>query len=207
MKNVYVVTHPEATHHVEGLVGGWYDSALTERGVTQAGAIAEALADRVGAAEVQVFSSDLQRARRAAEIIVQRLGAELTIDPELRERSFGAAGGRPQAWLDEHLIPLPEGADRLHHDEGIDGAETRLDAARRAYAAMQRIHDSTGENQVIVTHGGQATYLLAAWLGVPIDSVGRVHFKVSSGGISLLRDQDDFQSHQLTFLNETSHLR
>ncbi|WP_152360801.1 histidine phosphatase family protein [Microlunatus speluncae] len=206
MKDAYVVTHPEATHHVDGLVGGWFDSELTDRGVAQAGAIAGALAERIGAAEVQVFSSDLRRARRAAEIITERFGAELIIDPDLRERSFGAAGGRPDAWLAERLVPLPEGADRMQHDEGIDGAETRIEAARRAYAAMQRIHDSPGEHQVVVTHGGVASYLLASWLGMPLDSLRLVHFKVSSGGISLLRDQDDFRCHQLTFLNETSHL-
>ena len=30
MKHLYVVTHPQATHHTEGVVGGWYDSELTE---------------------------------------------------------------------------------------------------------------------------------------------------------------------------------
>ena len=28
VKCLFVVTHPEATHHVEGLVGGWHDSTL-----------------------------------------------------------------------------------------------------------------------------------------------------------------------------------
>lgn len=30
MERVYVVTHPEASHHVTGIVGGWHDSRLTE---------------------------------------------------------------------------------------------------------------------------------------------------------------------------------
>lgn len=29
MRTVFVVTHPEATHHVEDRVGGWFDSQLT----------------------------------------------------------------------------------------------------------------------------------------------------------------------------------
>ena len=32
MKTLYVVTHPEATHHVERVVGGQFDSDLTATG-------------------------------------------------------------------------------------------------------------------------------------------------------------------------------
>ncbi|WP_084721944.1 histidine phosphatase family protein [Rhodococcus marinonascens] len=65
MRNLYVVAHPEATHHVEGVVGGWHDSQLTYGGIRAAGSIAEAL--RAGIpdrAQVEVISSDLQRAQR-----------------------------------------------------------------------------------------------------------------------------------------------
>ena len=64
MPSLYVVTHPEATHHVDGLVGGWFDSDLTGHGRAHAGRIAEALTGRVPAgAAVEVCSSDLLRAR------------------------------------------------------------------------------------------------------------------------------------------------
>ena len=100
MKNVYVVTHPEATHHVDHLVGGWFDSDLTDRGVAHAEAIAEARVGRLpDGAPVEVYSSNLLRARRTAEIVAKRLGVGLSVDPDLREKSYGEAGGRPQAWL------------------------------------------------------------------------------------------------------------
>lgn len=35
-RTIYVVTHPGATHHCEGLVGGWYDSDLTAKGLADA---------------------------------------------------------------------------------------------------------------------------------------------------------------------------
>jgi 2,3-bisphosphoglycerate-dependent phosphoglycerate mutase len=206
MKNVYVVTHPEATHHVDGLVGGWFDSDLTARGAAHAEAIADNLAERVGTVNVEVYSSDLIRARRTADVIAQRLGANLTIEPGLREKSYGAAEGRPQEWLDERFLPPPEVGERMRHDEGVKGAETRMDLATRAYAAMERIQDVAVENQVVVTHGGTATYLLAAWIGMPIDAADRVHFRFTSGGISLLRKEDVYHSHQIIQLNETGHL-
>ena len=38
-KTLYVVTHPQSTHHTDGLVGGWYDSELTDLGLSQAALI------------------------------------------------------------------------------------------------------------------------------------------------------------------------
>ncbi|WSB66685.1 histidine phosphatase family protein [Streptomyces decoyicus] len=46
MRTLYVVTHPEATHHVEGVVGGWHDSQLTPSGIRAALSIAQALRPR-----------------------------------------------------------------------------------------------------------------------------------------------------------------
>lgn len=71
---------------------------------------------------------------------------------------------------------------------------------------MKRIQDSTLEHQVVVTHGGTATLLLAAWIGMPIDAAGLVQFRHLSGGISLLRKDDRNYSHQIAQLNDVSHL-
>lgn len=207
MKSIYVVTHPQATHHVQGLVGGWFDSELTELGLRQAEAIAAQLAARLGDSLVQTVSSDLRRARHAAEIILDRLGGELRLDPDLRERSCGVAGGRPTAWLTARAIPLPEQGDRLRHDDGIDGSETRMDLAVRAYAAMAQLQPSPVENHVVVTHGGTATLLLAAWIGMPLESAGLVQFGLTSGGITHLRTNPRNHSHEIVRLNDTEHLR
>jgi 2,3-bisphosphoglycerate-dependent phosphoglycerate mutase len=206
LKTVYIVTHPEAAHHVDRLVGGWFDSDLTERGVAQAGAIAAALVTRLGGATAEVFSSDLLRARRTAEIIAGRLGIGVTIDRDLREKSYGEAEGKPESWLMERVIPLPEFGERLRHDEGISGAESRMDLAERAYRVMGRIQDSPGERQILVTHGGTSTLLIAAWIGMPIDAAGLVHFQVSAGSISVLRRDSRNFSRQIAQLNDASHL-
>lgn len=207
MRNLYVITHPEATHHVDGLVGGWFDSDLTARGVEHAGRIAEALADRLPAGTVpEVFSSDLRRARRTAEAVGKRLGAGVTPDPGLREKSYGEAEGRQQAWLDERFVPPPAVGERLRHDEGVPGAETRWDLAVRAYAALARILRSKADHQIVVTHGGTATFLLAAWIGLPIDAAGLVAFRFSSGGITLLREDDHRHSRMVVYLSDIGHL-
>jgi probable phosphoglycerate mutase len=187
LRNVYVVTHPQATHHVNGLVGGWFESDLTERGLAHAGRTAEALASRFPAdAAVEVYSSDLLRARRTAEVVGCRLSVDVVLDTNLREKSYGDAEGRPQAWLDERFVPPPAAGERMRHDEGVSGAETRWDLAVRAYAALDRILQSKGEHQVVVTHGGTATF--------------------SPGGITVLRQDDRIHSRKVVHLNGIDHL-
>ena len=93
-KDIYLVAHGEARHHVEGLVGGWYDSDLTELGQRQAQAVASRIAELVGEAPVEIYSSDLRRAAQTAAPIAQALRAKVTHWSDLRERSYGVAGGR-----------------------------------------------------------------------------------------------------------------
>ena len=207
MRNLYLVTHPEATHHVDGLVGGWFDSDLTDRGLAHAAHIADALAGRLPAgAGVEVFSSDLLRARRTAEVVAKRFGVDVVLDADLREKSYGVAGGRSQAWLKERFVPPPVGGERMRHDEGLPGAETKWELAVRAYAALERILRSQVETQVVVTHGGTATLLLAAWIGMPIEAAGLVAFRFSSGGITSLCEDDFFHNRGIVHLDETAHL-
>jgi len=206
VRNIYVVTHPQAGHHIVGLVGGWYDSDLTELGQRQAHAVAAELSRRLDGGAVVILASDLRRARHTAEIIKARIGGDLQLDPDLREKSYGDAEGRPTAWMQERQIPLPDQGERLRHDDGIAGAETRMDLAQRAYAAMQRVMSSTLENQVVVTHGGTATLLLAAWIEMPIESAGRVQFGLDPGGITELAKNAKNHSHMIVRLNDVSHL-
>ncbi|WUD77380.1 phosphoglycerate mutase family protein [Streptomyces sp. NBC_00510] len=115
MRTLYVVTHPEATHHAEGVVGGWHDSQLTPAGVRAAVSIAQALRARIPeGAEVELFTSDLQRTLRTAEEVAELFGVKPILDRRLREKSYGEAGGKPQEWLDRRFVPPPAvGGGRL----------------------------------------------------------------------------------------------
>lgn len=207
MRTIYVVTHPEATHHVEGRVGGWHDSELTRRGLQDAAAIADALRNLIPEhADVALHTSDLRRTVQTA----QAIGAALDIDPvlraDLREKSYGEAEGRPQAWLDERFIPPPATGERMDHDEGIAGAETKLELATRIYRVMEDITASDREHQVVVTHGGALTFVVAAWIRMPITAAGYVAFRSTSGGITHLREDDHFHNRQIVTLNSVAHL-
>ncbi len=138
MRRIAVVVHAESQHHVDRLVGGWYDSSLTEHGREQARRAGLALQELFPQPQVPIVSSDLLRARETAEIIGEVLGSSVVLEPGLRELSYGAAEGQPQVWLDERIVPTPTHGTRLDHHV-CEGAESRRDIATRVYAAMNEI--------------------------------------------------------------------
>ena len=207
MRNIYVATHPEATHHTEGLVGGWHDSELTPRGQRHAMALATAIRGLVpDGARAELFSSDLRRTAQTARAIGTALGVEPVLLPDLREKSYGAAGGRSQAWLDERFVPPPAVGERMDHDEGIPGAETKLELATRIYRSMEEIAARDCAHQVVVTHGGALTFVVAAWIRLPLAAAGYAAFRSTSGGLTHLCEDDFFHNRQVVTLNSVEHL-
>jgi probable phosphoglycerate mutase len=207
MRTLYVVTHPEATHHVERVVGGQFDSELTARGQREASAIARRLAEIVPTdVEVELFTSDLKRTVQTAEAIATTLDLYPVLMSDLREKSYGIAGGKPQQWLDDRFIPPPAVGERLHHDEGIQGAETRAELAQSAYRAVERIVARDCPHQVVVTHGTALTFVICAWIRMPIEAADYVSFRSTSGGITVLREDDRFHYRTVESLSGTSHL-
>jgi probable phosphoglycerate mutase len=129
----------------------------------------------------------------------------VTVEPGLRELSYGVAEGQPKAWLDERITPTPTHGLRLDH-RVCEGAESRRDIATRVYAAMNGILTSNRRDLVIVAHGFAATFVIACWIGLPIESVGYVAFAASPAGISLLVEDDVFRNRIVSRLNDTRHL-
>ena len=207
VKTLYVVAHPEATHHVDGLVGGQFDSDLTETGRQHARAIADRLRRTIPRdAEVELFTSDLKRTAQTADAVAATFGVEAVAMSDLREKSYGAAGGRPQRWLDERFVPPPATGDRMDHDEGVEGAETKGELAVRVYRAVDAILARPCVHQVVVTHGMAMTFVVAAWIRMPIEAAGYVAFSSSSGGITVLEEEDYWHNRRVVSLNDTSHL-
>jgi 2,3-bisphosphoglycerate-dependent phosphoglycerate mutase len=77
---------------------------------------------------------------------------------------------------------------------------------RRGYAAMGEVLRRPCEHQIIVTHGFALTFVVAAWIKMPFESLGSVSFRAPSGSITVLREDDFFHNRQVVSLGDTSHL-
>jgi 2,3-bisphosphoglycerate-dependent phosphoglycerate mutase len=205
MNTLYVVTHPQSIHHVEKKVGGWYDTSLTDLGRRQAEAIAARLCMLCAGQTPRLTSSDLRRCSETAEIVARHLSVPPRLTPELREMSYGVAEGRPQAWLDARRLPVPDEGS-LDDTGGIKRAETRRQTATRIYRAMDEILADPADCHIIVTHGFSLTFVIAWWIGMPIECLARVNFPVTSGSITHLAEHAFWKSRAVVTVGETCHL-
>ena len=155
--------------------------------------------------EVEIFSSDLQRASQTADIVGRRFGRPVTKTMALREISYGVAEGKPQEWLDARYIPAPDN-DRLDHRGNIEGAESRRDVAIRVYPFVDAILERESRTQIIVTHGFTLSLVIAAWMKVPVEACGFMSYPAPSGSITHLRQDDFFRSRAMIRFADTSHL-
>lgn len=149
---IFAVRHGETEWNLDGREIGHLDSPLTARGLLQAAALARRLSNlRVDA----VYSSDLGRALRTAEIIATACGVVLHVDRGLRERNMGIFQG----------LTLKEMRDRYPQEcaayeqsgfeyvipEGESGRQ-RLERSVRVLTAIAEQY--AAERIVAVTHGG-----------------------------------------------------
>src|ERR1700704_4943984 len=86
MTELLLVRHGETDWNAEGKLQGHTDRPLNDHGRRQAQALAERLA---GNSIDAVYASDLSRARETAEMVGEKLGLPVLVDPDLREKNWG----------------------------------------------------------------------------------------------------------------------
>lgn len=171
MTRVLLVRHAESVWNTQRRLQGHGGVGLSETGRRQAEALAGWLAGTIGPAPV--VSSDLARARETGEVIATALGADLQVDPDLRERSFGDWEGRSVEDLTAEDSPLWQ---RFADGEDVAtevGGESGPDLAGRVVPAIRRHADGV-EAVVLVTHGGSIWHGLHALLDLPPRTLGGV---------------------------------
>lgn len=124
-------------------------------GAQQAAEAAAWIAERYQPA--RVVSSPYHRARQTAGIIAAHLGLDVTVEPDLREQSYGDLAGRPYGSVRECADYDPASYWRWCPP----GGETLDAVAARAGAVLDRLAKSLPDGDlVVVSHGG---VMMALW--------------------------------------------
>ena len=205
MKNIYVVAHTESIHHVLGLGGGWYDTSLTENGRRQATRIATALHSEIGAGNTPIYSSDLKRCAETAGIFAGVFNSTAILDRNLREMSYGDGEGKPKEWGDRNVTPQPRDGNRLDH-RICSGAESRREVGTRIRSILDRIVDEPDKNVIVITHGFALTFVIMAWLRVPVENMAYCGFQSTPGGVTLLFEDDLFGTRNVAYINRLDYV-
>ena len=205
MKRVYVVTHTESLHHIQGLGGGWFDTSLTATGKEHARNIAKRLYEELKAADIPIYCSDLKRTSEVAFILEEVFHSPVIKDRRLREMCYGDAEGKDKSWQSANII-FPTDSNRMDH-RVYKNSESRREMASRIIDFLNDLEHNMFENSIIVTHGFALTFVILGWLKIPIENMGYANFRGNPGGVTLLVENDTFRNREVAFLNNTVFMK
>ena len=166
--HVAVVRHGETDWNVNHRIQGHHPVELNARGKAQALAAADRLADQAIDA---IYSSDLVRAMRTAEVIAARHGMPPIPDDRLREWSLGVLEGL------------------LSEEAKARGESIRERYTRSTEAVAEIAEKHAGGRVMVVTHGGVLDDLYRRTTGMALDA--KKDFKIYNGGINEIRIAGD----------------
>lgn len=153
-RSFYFLRHGETDWNKQSLLQGSTDIPLNMTGQQQA----ETVASRMALLGIdRIVCSHLQRAHKTAEIINAVLNKPLTIDPDLRERGFGAFEGKCYTEMDRIRHEMAARGDFIEENGYAcpPEAESYADFKTRVIAVFNKyLNQFANENVLFVTHGG-----------------------------------------------------
>jgi broad specificity phosphatase PhoE len=153
--------HGETDWNRDGRWQGGSDTPLNDVGRQQA----QELAEQLDGVDV-LYSSDLSRARETAEIVADKLGLEIRIDPRLRERSFGAWEGLTAEEIEERFSDAHR-RWQAGEGPGADDAEPFDAFAARISRFLEEVLElHPAESVLVISHGGSIRVIHALAAGL-----------------------------------------
>lgn len=150
---LHIVRHGQTDWNIQGITQGETDIPLNSEGIKQARASGKNLKDIKFDA---VFSSDLIRAKKTAEIITLEKQLAIETTHLLRERRYGKLDGKPYNMMKKYYDTW----ERLSKKERVNyrpykGYETDEEVVNRFITFLREIAvGHCGESVLVVTHGG-----------------------------------------------------
>ncbi|MCL2372749.1 MAG: histidine phosphatase family protein [Defluviitaleaceae bacterium] len=185
---ITTVRHGETDWNVARRAQGSKDIELNQNGINQAQLLAERLANEP--CDI-IYSSDLKRAYKTAEIINNRHHVPLIATPELRESSFGKFEG----------AVLSDFETRKAFSEF---AEQRAPAYfAQVHAYLGKIISHSDKDIIIVAHYGTVRAMVCYFLNIPVAQRGM--YAVGNTAIHTFERLPD-GSFRMVLENDTGHL-
>jgi len=155
---IIFITHSSSVDNEAGLAPGWFDTPLSSTGEAQALEVRERYASTVIDA---VYASDLERARRTAEVGFGGRVPEvpIRIDPRLREVDYGELTRRPRAEIDAQRV--------ARVGDAHPGGESYIEAVARHAELLHEIKERHDGGSVLIV----GTY--ASWMAMEYLCNGR----------------------------------
>ncbi len=151
---LYLMRHGQTDWNLKEKVQGWNDTPLNQQGISQARFAGEKLS---GENIETVYSSDLKRAKKTAEIVSAALDLPLHYTKRLREMNFGKAEGLKKTDLPAkfpYIYPAFNDLNNLERYEiRYPNGESIGEVQQRFMKFVTKLLDDRRQKVLVVTHG------------------------------------------------------
>ena len=204
MINIYMIRHGQTDWNVAGKIQGKTDIPLNETGRRQAVCLAKGMANRP---VVQIFSSDLLRARETAGAIGDSQHVAVETLPGLEEIGFGKWEGMT---LEEIQAAFPEEYEKWCENPvtvAPPGGESLSQIKDQCQKVMEEILKRAKGDLAIVSHGAMLAYVVEYLMrNDPNDqeiivgnaSITTIRYEPESGRAVLIQANDQTHLAELT---------
>jgi len=197
---IYLVRHGETDYNRKKLLMGQMDIPMNELGIKQAYKLTKALENK---GITSIYSSDLSRALKTAEIIGDRLNLQITSIKEFREHSLGGLDGTE--WTEE-LEEMPkEEFEKLMIEIKAENLDSFYNRVWDKFLEIIEKHTSE-ENILFVMHGGCIRVIIMNIVSATDDIFGVIRQNNCCINIISYYDEKKRYKFIIETLNETSHL-
>lgn len=167
MPRLVIIRHGHTASNSSGgsRMSGWTDTPLSNQGRRQVACLARRMSSEPASV---LYASPLLRALETARPVAQAVGAEVRLEPGLREIHCGEVDGWPVEEVRRRYPDLWE-ANLRQDDEGFrwPGGETYRELRERSLGAFRRIAAAhPGERILVVTHAGVISQVLGCLRGI-----------------------------------------
>jgi len=184
---IYLVRHGQVEGHEQMRYNGQADVGLTPEGEAQFGLLQMRLRNKNFGA---VYSSDLKRCREGARLLGSSHGLEPVLREELRELHIGE--WERKTWQ-ELQAEYPEEWQARQEDivnYRVPGGESLREMAERVRPVIREIVEAhSGEEVLVVAHGGVNRVVLLDAIGAPLDRL--FHIEQDFGCFNILDYYED----------------
>ena len=171
-----LVRHGQSDWNLKNLFTGWENPGLTEKGVEEAHTAGRNLKAE-GLKFDRAFTSDLSRAQKTLDIILEELGQTglpITRDQALNERDYGDLTG-----LNKDDARAKWGEEQVHvwrrsYDIAPPGGESLRDTLARSlpyYMKAIQPHVLDGKTVIVAAHGNSLRSLVMALEGLTPEEI------------------------------------
>lgn len=196
---IIIVRHAESEQQTKSVTGGWSNTDITERGMTQAELTGRKL-QRLIDEDYLFLSSDLLRARKTSEIIGKFVGQSANYYEELRELNNGDAANKAITEADRirNAITYPT----------IDWIPfPNAESWRMMQIRIWGFLDNTilpNCNYMVVSHGNAMIEIINWFLNLYYEDKN-LSYEIDNCSITIL-GENEWNERTIRKLNDTSHL-